>query len=86
MSMNPEHGQQLSKSKATEAVRREVRQCASQQGGTTPESGASYSRPKGDATDMADGGSDHNANGDGMGRAASEWRYRDDQDDPYMDY
>lgn len=86
--LNPLHGDQLSKSNATDLIRRECSQCANEQGGTelTKNHAADETAlPAGDATDMI-AGDERNLGGSGMGSALGEWQSRDDQDNDYLDY
>lgn len=87
--LNPLHGDQLSKSDATQMVRREATKCAREQGGS--QSASNYGSdetalPAGDASsDIAD--ASRNSGGSGMGHALGEWQYRDDQEhDNRLDY
>lgn len=80
--LQPEHGHQLSKSDATDRIRRECSQAARDQGGTelTKNYGPSETAlPNGDASaDVA--GDERNSGGSGMGRALGEWQARDGEE------
>jgi hypothetical protein len=71
-------------SKATEMVRREVRNCARHQGGAHSSDGNEYVRPQTSAKDIAGG---DRANSDPMARhSRDEWQMRNDQEYDDMDY